>query len=138
MAKANHRKYDLLDNIVIAINESGWNVLYVGDTAHHPFLLKVYNETESHLVRIYIWNLTHGGGAARPVDEYRIQITGVDRFEQQQGEKTLILGWWEPVGVFAGFDFNKHNGRLGASPSIQIREENLRNALINGFSPCDR
>jgi putative restriction endonuclease len=50
----------------------------------------------------------------------------------------LILGWWEKIGVFAGFDFNKHNGNLGASPSIQIREENLRNALINGFSPCDR
>lgn len=72
------------------------------------------------------------------IDEYRIQITGVTRFEQREGEKTLILGWWEQVGVFAGFDFNHHNGRLGASPSIQIREENLRNALINGFSACDR
>lgn len=138
MAKANHRKYELLDNIVQAINESGWNVLYAGDTSQHPFLLKIYKDEESFLTRIYIWNLTHGGGAARPVDEYRIQITGVERFEQRAGEKTLILGWWEQVGVFAGFDFNKHNGRLGASPSIQIREENLRNALINGFSPCDR
>lgn len=58
--------------------------------------------------------------------------------QQREGEKTLILGWWEQVGVFAGFDLNHHNGRLGASPSIQIREENLRNALINGFSACDR
>lgn len=138
MAKANHRKYELLDNIVQAINESGWNVLYAGDTSQHPFLLKVYREDESYLLRIYIWNLTHGGGAARAIDEFRIQITGVDRFEQREGEKTLILGWWERVGVFAGFDFNKHNGQLGASPSIQIREENLRNALINGFSAGDK
>ncbi|MDP4264829.1 MAG: HNH endonuclease [Bacteroidota bacterium] len=138
MAKANHRKYELLDNIVQAINESGWNVLYAGDTSQHPFLLKIYKEDESHLLRIYIWNLTHGGGAARAADEYRIQITGVIHFEQREGEKTLILGWWEPVGVFAGFDFYKHNGHLGASPSIQIKEENLRNALINGFSACDK
>ena len=138
MARARHRKFDLLDNIVQAINESGFNVLYVGDINDHPFLLKIYNDTESYLLRIYIWNLTHGGGAARPADEYRIQITGVTRFEQRAGEKTLILGWWGQVGVFAGFDFNHHNGRLGASPSIQIREENLRNALINGFSACDR
>ncbi len=138
MAKANHRKYELLDNIVQAIQESGWNVLYAADTAHHPFLLKIYRGEESHLIRVYVWNLTHGGGAARAADEYRIQITGVDRFEQPPGQKTLILGWWEPVGVFAGFDYNRHNGQLGASPSIQIREENLRHAEINGFSPCDK
>lgn len=135
---ARHRKFDLLNNLVQAVNESGFNVLYVSDTDDHPFLLKIYNDHESYLLLIYIWNLTHGGGAARPADEYRIQITGVNRFEQRQGEKTLILGWWDQVGVFAGFDFNHHNGRLGASPSIQIREANLRNALINGFSACDR
>ena len=90
MAKANHRKYELLDNIVQAINESGWNVLYAGDTSQHPFLLKIYKDDESYLTRIYIWNLTHGGGAARPVDEYRIQITGVTRFEQRAGERFQI------------------------------------------------
>jgi putative restriction endonuclease len=138
MAKLNHRKYELLDHIIQAVNESDWNVLYTGNISQHPFLLKIYREDESHLLRIYIWNLTHGGGNARPVDEYRIQITGVAHFEQQENEKTLILGWWDQAGVFAGFDFNKHNGRLGTSPSIQIREKNLRDALINGFSACDR
>ncbi len=132
---AKHRKYDLLDIIVQSINDSGWNVLYVGDISDHPFLLKIYNSDESYLVRIYIWNLTHGGGEMRPADEYRIQITGVDHFEQNAGEKTLILGWWNEVGVFAGFDFNKHNGALGASPSIQIREDALGDALLNGFAP---
>lgn len=135
---AKHRKYDLLNHVVQSLNESGLNVLYVGDISEHPFALKVYNEVESYLLRIYIWNLTHGGGVARAADEYRIQITGVTRFEQREGEKTLILGWWENVGVFAGFDFSMHNNILGASPSIQIKELNLRNALINGFSPCDK
>lgn len=133
-----HRKYDLLDIIVQSVNDCGWNVLYVGDISQHPFLIKIYNHAESYLLRIYVWNLTHGGGAARPKDEYRIQITGADRFEQHAGEKTLILGWWSEVGVFAGFDFTKHRTKLGFSPSMQIREEFLRKALINGFSPCDK
>lgn len=60
MARALHRKFELLDNIVQAINESGFNVLYVGDINYHPFVLKIYNNTESYLLRIYIWNLTHG------------------------------------------------------------------------------
>jgi len=135
---ARHRKYDLLDIIVQSINDSGWNVLYVGDISKHPFVIKIYNNEESYLLRIYIWNLTHGGGAARPKDEYRVQITGTDHFENKVGEKTLILGWWGEVGVFAGFDFTKHTGKLGYSPSMQIREECLRKALINGFSPCDK
>ncbi|MBP9095192.1 MAG: HNH endonuclease [Ignavibacteria bacterium] len=135
---AGHRKYDLLEAISQSINDCGWNVLYVEDTSSHPFLIKIYKEEKSYLLRIYIWNLTHGGGAARPRDEYRIQITGVNEFEQRENEITLILGWWKDVGVFAGFDFHKHQGRLGFSPSIQIREEYLRKALINGFAPCDK
>lgn len=135
---ARHRKYDLLDYIVQSINDCGWNVLYVNDISQHPFVLKIYKNDESYLLRIYVWNLTHGGGAARPKDEYRIQITGTDHFEQHIGEKTLILGWWGEVGVFAGFDYSKHTGILGFSPSIQIREEFLRKALINGVSPCDK
>lgn len=135
---ARHRKYDLLDIIVQSINDSGWNVLYVGNISEHPFLLKIYKNEESFLLRIYIWHLTHGGGAARPKDEYRIQITGTNQFEQRPGEKTLILGWWDAVGVFAGFDYSKHRAKLGFSPSMQIREEFLRKALLNGFSPCDK
>lgn len=127
-----------MDIIVQSVNDSGWNVLYMQDISNHPFLLKIYNNDESYLLRIYIWNLTHGGGAARPKDEYRIQITGVDHFEQHSNEKTLILGWWGDVGVFAGFDFTKHTNKLGFSPSMQIREDFLRKALLNGFSPCDK
>ena len=140
MAKANHRKFDLLDHIVQAVNDSGWSVIYVSDINEHPFRLKIYNDEESHQIKVYIWNLTHGGGFRRPADEYRIQITPrtLTRFTQNADEKTLLLGWWDGVNVFAGYDFNKHNGPLGASPSIQIKEKNLRQAAINGFSAYDR
>lgn len=135
---ARHRKYELLDIIVESINDCGWNVLYIGDISQHPFVLRIFNDTNNYNLRIYIWNLTHGGGSARSNDEYRIQITGVDHFEQLQGEKTLILGWWKEVEVFAGFDYTKHTQRLGDSSSMQIREEFLRRALVNGFSPCNK
>lgn len=135
---ARHNKYDLLEKIVQAINDSGWNVLYTRNIDEHPFYLQIYRESESYKVRIYIWHLTHGGGRARPKNEYRIQITGVDHFEVSTDERTLILGWWKEAEVFAGFDVRKHLGRLGFSPSIQIREEFLREAYTNGFSPCDK
>jgi putative restriction endonuclease len=137
---AQHRKSDLLDIIVQSIRDCNWNVLYIGDIREHPFLLKAYNNDsdKSYLIRVYIWNLTHGGGAKRPVDEYRVQITGVKRFERFQGEKTLILGWWDAGKVFAGFDFIRHSGKLGFSPSIQIREEALRKAHINGIATMNK
>lgn len=130
-----HRKYDLLDIIIQAIRDDGWNAIYLSEPKFHPFRLKIYQGDESYNIRIYIWNLTHGGGPARPVDEYRIQITGVNQFEREIGGKTLILGWWKEGEVFAGFDYNKHIGSLGFSPSIQIREEALRKAHINGIAP---
>lgn len=130
-----HRKFELLDRIVQAVNDDGWNVLYVSDAHYHPFVLKIYRGNESHIIRVYIWNLTHGGGAARAKDEYRIQITGVDIFQPQPQGKTIILGWWNEGEVFAGFDFNKHTDPLGFSPSIQIKESALRKAYLNDFAP---
>ena len=128
----------LIGEVVQAVYESGWNVLHLSGARDHPAILRVYNEIEGYTIRVYIWNLTHGGGSARPTDEYRIQVTGVDRFRQPAGELTLVLGWWEDVGVFAAFDYNKHSGALGFSPSMQIKEENLRKAEINGFSAHDK
>lgn len=133
-----HRKYDLLDIIIQGIRDDGWNIIYLSDPKFHPFRFRIYQGNESHNIRIYVWNLTHGGGAQRPVDEYRIQITGVDHFEQEPNGKTIILGWWSQGGVFAGFDFNKHNGALGFSPSIQIREAALRRAYIKGVAPWEK
>ncbi len=133
-------KDDLLSIIARSISDCGWGVLYLDNPVIHPFRLQIYRNDESYRLRIYIWNLTHGGGSARPRSEYRIQITGLPTsyFEPEIGGKTLILGWWDDVGVFAGFDYNKHSGLLGSSPSIQIREQYLRNAHVNGFSACDK
>jgi putative restriction endonuclease len=127
-------KAELLDVIAAAVKEGGWNLLYLD--INHPFRLQIYDEQRSYRTRVYIWNITHGGGRERPAHEYRIQITGVDRFEPEPNGTTLILGWWDPIGVFAGFDFNRHSGPLGASPSLQIREECLRQAYTSGFAPC--
>ncbi len=125
----------LLEIVVQAIEDDGWTILYL--STDHPFLIKILKEGRSHLVRIYIWNITHGGGAARPGNEYRIQTTRVpeNRFLQLPDEKTIILGWWAEAGVFAGFDYQKHSGTIGTSPSIQIREEALRGARRNTFAP---
>lgn len=135
---ARHNKYDLLEKIVSAINDSGWNVVYLESIDQHPFNLQIYRDNESYRVRVYVWHLTHGGGKARPKNEYRIQITGVDHFELLQGGKTLVIGWWKEAEVFAGFDVRKHLGKLGSSPSMQIKEDALRKAYINGFEPYDK
>ncbi len=129
-------KRELLNLIDQAIVDSGWNVLYLSD--RHPFRLQIYQGDASYCVRIYIWNLTHGGGAARPQDEYRIQITGVSSFEPEIDGKTIILGWWNTAGVFAAFDFHRHMGTLGASPSLQIKQDALLKAAKTGFSPYNK
>lgn len=131
-------KRQLFEKVVQAIQACGWQFIQLSPANAHPFRLRIFRENEAYTVRIYIWNMTHGGGAARPTDEYRIQITGVSRFESEPAGKTLILGWWDEASVFAGFDYRKHSGRLGFSPSMQIRESFLHEAYEHGFSPCSK
>lgn len=130
MPVARLSKSDLLDQLLTSLEESGWN--YLLESNSHPFLIRLLHE-ESHLrCRIYIWNITHGGGAARAADEYRIQITsGVTAFDTSRVDRALVLGWWEDGGVFAGWDVSKHLEPLGASPSLQILEGTLRKALLD-------
>lgn len=134
MARIFKKKY-LLDFVSEAINESGWNLIYLNDK--HPFKVKIFNDTESYLVKIIIYNVTHGGGRMRAANEYRIQIKE-PQLEQEAGYKTLILGYYEVLQVFAGFDLSKHLGVPGYSASFQIKKEILEKASLKGFSACDK
>ncbi len=126
------RKADLLARFEEAIRLSGWNILYLthGD---HPARYKIYKDGNISTVRVYIWNISHGG-AGRKAKEYRIQVTGFNKFTPEPNGLTLILGWWEDVGVFAGWDYRHHTGMLGGSPSMQISEDALRQARLTGFA----
>jgi putative restriction endonuclease len=131
-------KSQLLDRIILAIRTSGWDVLIISPAGEHPVELNVFSGDTKLLLLCYIWNLTHGGYPRDP-NELRIQITGVDEIELREGDRTLLLGWSEPLGVFAGFDATKHQIPMaGRSPSLQIRREALEKAGVNGFYPQSR
>ncbi|WP_019998900.1 HNH endonuclease [Aureimonas ureilytica] len=127
------RKTDLLFRFEEAIRSSGWNLLYLTQGAH-PARYRIYRDGRSMTTKVYIWNISHGGGT-RSESEYRIQVTGIDHFEPEPEGRTLVLGWWEDVGVFAGWDVRQHLGTLGSSPSMQVEESALRQALLTGFAP---
>ncbi len=132
-------KRELLRRFELAIQDSGARLIYRSTPGQHPASYTiVHRDGRTSRVLVYIWNMTHGGGAARPAHEYRIQITGVPQFENPLGEKTLILGWSEDFEVFAGFDYRRHAGVLGASPSMQISQDALRAAQMRGFAPNEK
>ena len=132
-------KRQLFQVVETAVRDSGWNLLMLTARGEFPARYRVFRDASRHTVRVYIWNLTHGGGRMRPSHEYRIQVTsGVTRFEPEPHGETVILGWWDEIGVFAGFDYAHHTAPLGASPSIQIGEQALRQAEVNGFTPHNK
>ena len=130
-------KAQLLHVVEKGIHEGGLNFLYVSPPGTHPARYHVYRGHQSYRLRVYIWNLSPGG-RNRPEDEWRIQATGIRRFEPELAGKTLVLGWWDETEVFAGFDVTRHMGELGVSPSIQLREAALQQAVINGFAPHNK
>jgi len=127
-------KAKLIGLIRSAVEQGGWTVTPLSSLADHPFRFEMRKGPVRHRVRTYIWNMTHGGGAKRPRDEYRIQITKVPQFEPEPDGLTLILGWSEGFGVFAGFDIAHHARPLGASPSIQIGGGALKQAGVDGIA----
>lgn len=123
---------ELLRQIVRSVDESGWRSL-IRDS-RKPFRLRLFHGDDKGFdVCIYIWNCTHGGGAARSSDEYRVQVTSVVP-ASAPGETTLLLGWHSGYGVFVGFDISKHEGQSSHSPSIQVKEETLIGAHSHAFA----
>lgn len=118
-------KSALLRRVITAVQDGGGEVLLL--STEHPFDLLVMDRDLRLLVRLFIWNVTHGG-ASRAATEYRIQVTGVDRpLAVPDGYSGLLLGWYEDAGVFAAFDASLHQ-HPGASPSIQISQHTLLRA----------
>lgn len=116
-------KEQLFGKVTDAITSNGWEVKNNSSESQQPVRYEIANGEEVQILRVYIWNLTHGG-ESRPLNEYRIQVK-VDRFEEESNSKTLILGYYDDLSVFAGFDISKHIGKPGWSASMQIKKEIL-------------
>lgn len=133
------RKPTLFKLFEDAIRKSGSSFLRLTGVGKHPGGYQIIGDTGSYRVRMYIWNLTPGGKNRAP-DEWRIQPTGLQeiggqtRFIPEAEGKTIILGWNERYEVFAAFDINKHIDAIGSSPSLQLKEEALEAARLNGIA----
>lgn len=124
-------KEELLKKVLNAAQASGWDAKSLD--RNHPFQLLVSHDETSEKIRVYIWNITHGGGAARAPDEYRIQITGVEKIETGTTFRTVLLGWDERYKVFAGWNAGRYE-TFGASPSLQVKDGTLANAAEQGLA----
>lgn len=130
MAKYSKRK--LIEKLASAAQAGGAIIEYRTPSGVHPALLNIRTQNFEHTFRVYIWNLSRGG-VNRPIDEYRVQTSGIKLFEQNDGESTLILGYWDELEIFVAFDHSKHNTPLGASVSLQVRARALYEALAQGL-----
>ncbi len=101
----------------------------------HPFDLVVGYRGAEYSARLYVWNVTHGGGAARSPSEFRIQVTGVEGVISAPPDgQALVLGW-DPIDeVFAAFDPKLHEKPSTESPSIQISRETLHAGQVGGVA----
>ncbi len=123
-------KPQLLDKLVSAVEDSGWSPTIID--REHPFKLLVSSSGISIELRVYIWNITPGGGE-RPADEYKIQITSVDRIETGTSFRTLLLGWDKRHRVFAGWNAARYE-TFGKSPALQVKDGTLARAQRTGLA----
>lgn len=130
MTKLN--KSGLLNKLLDAFASAGWSASAI--ESDKPFVIRAIDPSgRVSEYRIFIWNCTHGGGAARPADEYRIQFTGKMPAVDQE-RPTLLLGWYDENEVFAAWDITAHDGQAGNSPSAQIKQDVLLGAHREAFA----
>lgn len=128
---------ELVQALLRGFNDSGASAILISPPDTNPRHLVAQSNIGMIDVWIYIWTLTHGGGVARPRDEYRIQLTGVTSPLQHHPNRnglTMLMGYEPNLDCFAGFDLTKHLLFTGRSPSIQIPITTLHDALQHGFS----
>jgi len=126
---------ELVKAITDALDESGASAILISSLQGNPKRFVVQQGTETFELWIYIWRLTHGGGAARPKNEYRIQLTGINSPPDLNPHgPTLLIGYETNTQCFAGFDLRKHQSFSTRSPSIQIPITTLNDALQHGFA----
>ncbi len=111
---------------------AGWQWLRTS-AALRPRDYRIWRDGDRFDLKVYLWTLTPGG-KSRPKDEWRIQPASVAAFERAPGVETIILGYDPGRGVFAGFDARAHADPLGSSPSIQIKERALEEAVATGLA----
>ena len=120
--------------IVDAIHESSAVGVYVPDLAAHPRKYLVVRDGKQSSVWAYCWSLTPGGRPALP-HEYRIQMTSVQSpLHLNPDGYTLLLGYDPARDVFAGYDISRHSAFTSGSPSVQVDESTLNEALQSGLS----
>lgn len=125
----------IVSAIADAFTETGASAVLISDERAHPRRFHIVAGESSFPVWIYIWTLTHGGGAARSPNEYRIQLTGVTPpLPENPDGPTLLLGYEQNTKCFAGFDLRKHRVFSRKSPSIQVNINTLHNAVRDGFA----
>jgi putative restriction endonuclease len=125
----------LNQSVIDAFEECNATVALISTPTKNPRRFVVQSGQNFFEVWVYIWTLTHGGGAARPKDEFRIQLTGVSPpLELNAAGPTVLIGYEPNLKCFAGFDINRHRRFSINSPSIQIPITVLHTALQHGFS----
>jgi putative restriction endonuclease len=128
------RPRELIEALIDAFQQSqAPAVLLSPSIAEHPRRLLVQTPAGNVEVWIYIWTLTHGGRVNLP-DEYRIQMTTVrPPLESNPNGYTALLGYEPSIGVFAGFDIDRHGVFTPGSSSVQVNINCLHAALQSGF-----
>jgi putative restriction endonuclease len=126
----------LVDAILQAIQDSGYSGTFLGPRINeHPRRFAIASPEGGFLtVWVYVWTLTHGGRDNLP-DEYRIQMTTVSSpLALNPSGHAILIGYEPSLGLFAGFDLNRHRQFTSGSPSVQVNINTIRNALQFGLS----
>lgn len=126
----------LVNAVFDAIQECGAACVYTSPQIQtHPREFVINYLDGNFILWLYIWTITHGGDRMRATTEYRIQMTSVESpLKTNPSGFTAIMGYYPDLGIFVGFDFDRHQTFTTGSPSIQVSIKTIEEALQDGLA----
>ncbi|MHC4179813.1 MAG: HNH endonuclease, partial [Planctomycetota bacterium] len=124
----------LVNAILDAIDQSGEVGILTSGIKTHPRKFAVSGPAGATELWAYAWTLTFGGRPALP-NELRIQMTSVaSPLLLNPDGLTVLIGYEPSLRTFGGFDLERHKRFTTGSPSVQIANTALQQALQNGLA----
>ena len=128
------RREVITSAIVDAFHEADSVGVHLPGLSAHPRSYLVVRDGQQSSVWAYCWSLTPGGRPSLP-HEYRIQMTSVESpLQINPNGYTVLLGYDPAREVFAGYDISRHSTFTSGSPSVQVDDSTLNEALQSGLS----
>lgn len=114
----------------------GARLLLLSSPDEWPQIYSISRDGESARIRVYLWPLTYD--ITRRDHKYQVGGLPGHVFDFTDGVETVIMGYNADLRLYLAADADRRRGRFGKNVAIQVRQNELDRAAVEGFTAFEK